>query len=195
MSRVHSRLARLVAAAVPLAAACSSSATDPAAPQATPALSAAEVGTLASFVASQAKTAAATSFTSSFNSDGSFTFSSACPFGGTVAGVLVAAPFASGAAVPTFGTTLTLTPHTCGVTTGARTIFISGDPAEVVQSSTVIAGTRMVSSTSTVTGGFKWDGGSCPLNYTTTSKLNGLSDTVTVVGTVCGQRVNVTRGF
>lgn len=196
MPRARLRLALGAAALALLGAACSSSTTDPAENAGTSALTTSEAGTVATGLLTQASSAAAGGTGVTHNSDGSYTVQ--CPGGGTITGAInpTILDFTTNSdGSRNYVETVTLTPQACVVGTGARQIAITGDPSEVVQSTLTVAGTALLKSTSAVTGGFKWDGGSCQLNYTATTSLSGSTQTVTVTGTVCGQSVNRTTTF
>lgn len=192
MPRPRSRLALIAAALAPFGVSCSSSVTDPASKSNVPALSASEVSAVAGGLFSQASGTAGRS-TATRNSDGSYTYVQSCPLGGTISAVLTAgAPTTNSDGSQTVTSTVVTTPQACVVGTGARQITLTGNPAETVRSTTTVGPGSAFTSTSAVTGGFKWDGGSCDLSFTAVVKGTGSSSTSTITGTVCGQSVNTT---
>lgn len=186
-------LAFPVAALASIGAACSSSSvTDPSA--AGRPLSASEAGAVAASFVAQASSVAAGHVNGTVNSDGSIT--AQCPDGGTITSALMLGDFTTnGDGSRDYLMGARITPQACVVGTGTRQIAITGDPSLLFNLSFTASGTTLLSSRSMVTGGFKWDGGSCKVDYTATTTLNGSKQTTTTVGTVCGQHINTTATF
>ncbi|GJG87222.1 hypothetical protein tb265_24030 [Gemmatimonadetes bacterium T265] len=189
MPRLRPRLALVVTAVAPIGVSCSSSATDPARNTGTPALSASEVGFVASLLTRLPLPAVVA------HSNSSFTYTGQCSSGLITGVVSIGNSTVDSDGSKTLGTTVTLIPQACVIGTGSRQIAVTGDPSETIQSSLTIAGATLLTSTNKVTGGFKWEGGSCQLNYTATTSLTGSIWMIAVSGTVCGQSVNMTTTF
>jgi hypothetical protein len=80
-------------------------------------------------------------------------------------------------------------PKDCKISTGAKTIAVNGDPALTWGvTMNFVEGNPSGNIGVSFGGGFKWDGGSCAINYTVTFDATGT--TATIKGTVCGESVD-----
>jgi hypothetical protein len=113
-------------------------------------------------------------------------FSSNCTNGGTITGTYT---FTNGLDNQGSGTvtgSMTITPNACKVSTGSRVIAVGGS-INFTYSLSYAKYAQSGNFTFHGGGGFTWEGGSCPMDYTVTLTPQGKE---TVSGTLCGQSIN-----
>ncbi|HEY0777518.1 MAG TPA: hypothetical protein VGD56_06080 [Gemmatirosa sp.] len=209
MSRSAFPLVRLLAvAAAPAIAACSST-TDPS----TPPLSATEATTVADALFSQAFGGLTASGAFDRSTAGivalrapavrganyaqtatttTYAVTAACPLGGNITGVDTSSFGLDSTGTGTVGGSFTYTPHGCVVSAGSRNVTVDGDPSISMSISMPYVDERWsAAATFRMSGGFRWSGGNCVIDYTAVVTPSGSS---TITGTVCGQNVSGSYG-
>ena len=115
-------------------------------------------------------------------------FSGNCARGGRIVGTYRWTDDLNDAGTGTIAGTMTWNPQNCVVSTGKRDLTVNGDPSlQYAYSMSFVQFEPSANYTWRGTGGFRWDGGRCDINYTATYTPQGH---YTVTGTVCGQNVS-----
>lgn len=210
MSRRNVRqLLAATAAVAPLCAACSSS-TDPSRNSGVKALTASEGVNVAGAIFAQALGSITTggsvqtrgvSFSRSglaftphaqapFKDVSNAAIDGKCQLGGTITGSFSTTSTLDSTGAGSVSGTISFVPHGCVVSTGTRNVTVDGDPSLTTTFTTAFAaGYKQATGNGKVSGGFKWEGGGCQMNYTENMTADGK---ITVSGSVCGQDVSGT---
>jgi hypothetical protein len=109
-----------------------------------------------------------------------------CTNGGTITGSYTFTNGLDNQGTGTVTGSMTITPNACKVSTGSRVIAVGGS-INFTYSLSYAKYAQAGNFTFHGGGGFTWDGGSCPMDYTVTLTPQGKE---TVSGTLCGQSIN-----